>query len=225
MTLATRLATSIQIAKLVCLICAAFLCIAAGTVALKAGSAISVTSAQVNMQLVKLDHTQQLLDKVLVNSKNLIIHLDMTANEAQKVSRKESLFIDSMNTKVSNTIDNANVTLNALTKNQNELTLHSVQAIDAVTTAVNGIQPVLTQTKVTLEATQGAVSDLKTVIDNPSIPKTIDSVAGMSESGNRILKDGADEVHNLLHPNKKTGIRATINAVVMYLDHLLPPIF
>jgi hypothetical protein len=206
-------AFTLQIAKISAFIGAAFLCVAVGVSALVVGFSAHSIATQLNQQLTKVGHTQQLLEEDLVRMRDLITHMDMAADDARKVSRKESVMLDSANLHVVSILGHADESVVALTRNQNELTLHSVQTIDAGTQAVSHLQGVFDQSKTLLTASQGSLSDLDKVINDPAIPATLKSVAVASDATaggmqhvQHMTSDADVALHNYLNPSWKTKV-------------------
>jgi uncharacterized protein YoxC len=179
---------------------------------------LDTTVDNFNSEIAKIDTTRKTIDDLLVQTTVLIVDADDAAT-------KESKTIDDINTKLTATLDHVDEAVQALTKNQNELTLHTVQTLDATTAAISGVQPVLDNLKIVTDSANDDLQMVSKRLADPAITQTLANVSSMTTSGASILKDGADEVHSLIHPAKKVGFWAGLNATVMYIKRFIPPLF
>jgi hypothetical protein len=164
------------------------------------GKAINSVATQSTAQLTALGQTQQQVRKLLVDTKDLIIHSDIT-------EVKESATLDAVNAEVKTTLAHVDQSVVALTVNQNLVTSHLVQTVDATTATVNSVQPVVDNLRVvtstlndnllTLETTE---RNLNTVISNPAIPDSMRRTDAILTSGQHIAADGEHLVHSYVYP-------------------------
>jgi hypothetical protein len=186
---------------------------------------LDTTLDTVNAEAVNVETTRKSLDDLMVMATTLIIDADTAATN-------ETNFINSTNKQLTATLGHVDDSVQAFTKNQNELTLHTVQSVDAVKTMLDTsaatiakVQPVLDNLKIVTDSANDDLQIVNKRLADPVIGQTLANVNSMTASGASILKDGADEVHSLVHPVKKLGFWATTNAVVMYIKRFIPPLF
>lgn len=178
---------------------------------------VDTTVDSLNAEIKAIDVTRKSLDDLIVQTTVLIIDADNAALEEKKM-------VDNIGSQLSATLANVNLTVQAATKNQNELTLHSVQVMDAATASLRGIQPVLDQTTIVLKSVDESAKSVNKVVSNPAIPKTLENVQSMTISGSSILKDGADETHKLVHPDKvKLGFWGSVLSVEQIMRNKVLP--
>lgn len=193
---------------------------------------LDTTLDSVSTEVKAFDNTRKSLDDLMTMSTTLIIDADTAATD-------ETAFFTVANTKLSLALDNVNGLVTQATADEHELSLHTVQTLDATTKTITGIQPVLDNVKIATGAlndnlllvkpvlmnTNLSLATIQKVFGDPAIPKTITNVQETSANVASMTKDGADEVHNLVHPTKVKGFKATLGAVITYLAHLAPPFF
>ncbi len=179
---------------------------------------LDTTLDSASKEIAALDNTRKSADDLMVQATVLITDADTAATD-------ETAFIKTANTKLSATLDGVNGLITQATTDEHELSLHTVQTLDATTATISGVQPVLAHVQI---VTDSANDDLRIVnqrLADPAISQTLANVNSMTASGASILKDGADEVHTLIHPAKKVGFWAGLNATVMYIKRFIPPLF
>jgi hypothetical protein len=166
------------------------------------------------------------VDKTLLSLKGVLVHVDMAANHEDRQlttldAQEKQLFKDihttlvSTNTTVSS-FAQVGVQATAVLKTTNE-TLVSVQPhLDALMTQSNT-----------------DLVDVHTLLSNPDYPALTRNLvvlsghaAGMSASGDEMLKDGADKLHQMTHPAKRVGFWANVGGIVMWAhSFVVPPLF
>lgn len=181
--------------------------------------AVDTTITNVNNEIAAADVTRKSIDDLMVQTTVLIVDADTAAT-------KETAVLDSVNAKVTDTLGSLKDSITAFTVNQDQITKHTVQTLDATTKSVAGIQPVLEQAKASLASIDAATKDANKAINNPDIPKIAANVQSMTASGASIVKDGADVVHKVTHPDKKKlGFWGGIWAGLEFThDHIIPKI-
>lgn len=87
-------------------------------------------------------------------------------------------------------------------------------------------QPVLDSTAMAAKSATAAADQVTKILSTAAIPDTLTHVASMTNSGDRILKDGADEADKLTHPPKvKLTFWGALWAVEQKIKSGLPPLF
>jgi hypothetical protein len=205
-----------------------FVGICLGIVLLHANTTLTkldTTLDAANAEVANIETTRKSIDDLLIKTTTLIIDADDAATD-------EIAFIKVQNTKLSTTLDAVNGLIAQATKDEHELTVHSVQTVDSVktmldtsTATIAGVQPVLSNANITVLTTNDSLKIVNQRLADPAIGQTLANVNSMTTSGASILKDGADEVHQLTHPVKKVGFWAGLNATVMYIKRFIPPLF
>jgi ABC-type transporter Mla subunit MlaD len=165
--------------------------------------AASIVMVDVDRTVKQLHTTVFLLDKDLVDVKNVLVHVDLAANTAQLASKKEAKYLDAWNAGIATTLaglnkDSSDLDSAFLTANQVLLTTDST---------IKGLQPVENNAAAAIAQMGTATTDLDKLISDPQITSTIASVntiaantATTSQNVNATSKDIKDYVHQLTHP-------------------------
>jgi hypothetical protein len=169
-------------------------------------------AAQLSSELDKVDYTRKTVDDLLVKTTTLIIDADDTES-------KEADFLAAEQQRLDTTLGHVDDSIQAFTVNQNDLTAHVGGTLDQLRITLAAVPPVSDNLNLSLKQIQTTLAD-------PSIHETAKNVQSMTASGASILKDGADETHKLVHPDKKKlGFWGVTNAVVEYARKFIPPLF
>jgi septal ring factor EnvC (AmiA/AmiB activator) len=215
--------------KLVVAAALVFALVCAGVVLLHVNRTLTqadATIAAVTKEVAAVDTTRKTVDDLLVQTTVLV-------TDADDAATKETDTLDSVNKQVTATLANLNTTIVALTANQDAITDHVNATLDATTITIKDIAPVLASLNTTVKNANTTVKDADTVIKDQNIQKTLASVSSIAASSaetsqhvDTVTGDVAFEVNKLVHPDKKKlGFWGTTNAIVMYLNHFIPPIF
>jgi hypothetical protein len=130
------------------------------------------------------------VDDLLVQATVLVVDADNTAT-------KESKSIDSFNRQITSTLGNVNKSVLELTKSEHDLTLHSVQSLDAVTSEVKGLQAVTDASTSLLASAKGTVDGLNRVVSDPAISQTLANVQEATKESVPLLKQSTATMNNL----------------------------
>lgn len=185
----------------------------------KSSDAYASVPAKINLTLDWLNRpgtgTLASLDKVILTTKSLEVHADLAIAHEDKqlatLDRQEAALFDDLHT----TLSDARGTIAATT-----------EAVKSTNAAMNALQPILVNSASVTEDADVTVKHLDALIASPDIAATLGNVNGMTENGNRILKDGADEADKLVHPPKvKLGFWGAVWLVTQKIHSALPPLF
>lgn len=221
--------------KLIAVLSFSFVCVSLGIFILHANKTlakadatldnVNTTISSVNKEVAQAEITRKSLDDLMVQATTLITDADTAASN-------EITFLASMNTQLTSTIGDVNTFVSQATTDEHDIATHSVQTIDATTTSVAAIKPALDQVKIDLVTSNDDLAAIQKRITDPAITQIVENTKQITASSvdtaasvKSITKDGADEIHSLVHPTKKTGFKASLGAVITYLAHLAPPFF
>lgn len=161
--------TLLGIAGAGALLAFAYLCItlafAARTVASHASSLVMKAGDTLTKVNLELDEMHR-----------LTLEAGLTAMEARKASAKESAYLDIWNSRISNTLEDADavlaqtaVTVQAIQGTSNAAT----RAIKSTQDTVTALQAPIAQATATLQAAQAATQHLDALVSDPTIKETI----------------------------------------------------
>ncbi len=159
-------------------------------------------------------NTIKLLNKDLVDAKDLIVHADQTADAARQASKLELKELPKITGEIETTLHSVNGvalsvsrTSDAISSDAAVLTGSAAATLSKTQTAIAGIQPVeIASTEAVLTIKQSAI-DLDRVVADPEIPKTLKNLDAVTDNtaatmGNvKAMSGEAREwLHNTLHP-------------------------
>lgn len=154
------------------------------------GSDVHSVAQKSAAEIDKLDVTRKSIDDLTVMTTTLIIDADNTES-------KESGMLDSWNRQLTGTLTNVNKTVADLDTDQNQISTHTVQMIDASTKTVADVQPVLGQLRTTLGSLDATVSTLNKVAADPAIPQTVHNVQDLTKQSVDLVKQSTDTMQHL----------------------------
>jgi hypothetical protein len=104
---------------------------------------------------------------------------------------------------------------------------NGAETLTAATAALGQAKETIGAAKPLLEASTASVKDMDAVVSDPGVKSTLANVSAMTENGNRISKDAADEADKLVHPPvKKLTFWGAIDGFFLWIhSHLMPSIF
>lgn len=145
-------------------------------------------------------NTVALLNTDIHEAQDLIAHADQAANDARKASDEELKALPELTSQAKDALAKFNTLL------------------DTANVSIAGLQPIEKQVTAVLAEVQPAAAQL---------PQIATHVNGMTKSGDEMLGDAADKLHQYTHPNKKklTFWGGLDGGVMWFHSHLLPPIF
>ncbi len=118
---------------------------------------------------------------------------------------------------------------NALTATSQAAT-GSFRALDGSAYALTGTLHAATDTlhaaKAPIDAFTTDAVDLDAILKDRAIHETLTNIAGMTDSGNKMLADAQWKEHQLLHPDKvKLGFWGSVWLGAKYVHQFEPPLF
>jgi hypothetical protein len=200
--------------KVIALLALTFMCVTVSIAVLRLENLMNNLGNTVNQRLTSLSKTEQAVNKLLVNTKDLVIHTDITEVQQSKM-------LVQVNTKLQTTLDNVNVGVASLSENESNVSEHLVGTLDATTQTVHSVQPVIDslhtdtlQLGQNLAALQVTENNLNTLIANPDIPQSLAHTDAILASGQQIAADGQHLVHSYVYPKPiVTAVHWTLDVV------------
>lgn len=159
--------------------------------------------------------TVAMLDEDVGAAKSLIVHADLTARHEQQQlttwDARGAVLFDNLD----GTVNDLRGTIKAITRTS-----------DAATTTLDETQNTVAALNPLLAGSTKTITDLDTLVADPSIVRTLDHVQSMTASGDKIAADAAFETDKLVHPpKKKVTFWGSVYAGVEWLHKVEPPIF
>lgn len=153
------------------------------------------TVGKVNLILDHSDAVVRRSDLLVKQASFLVLQAGLTANEARKLSLKESIMLDSVNGQIAKTLTDVDELV--VTSRANSTTL-----LNTTNTTIEQIQPVLAETQKTVSSLNTTVIDLDRIVADPNITKTLlnvqESTAATASTMNSVA-DTTHEIQNAVH--------------------------
>ncbi len=150
-------------------------------------------------------HTQQLLDKDLVDLKNLLVHIDMTAAQVAHTSKDEQRYLKQWNEQVSTAIGNTDALISHLDANQSRISDAAVGTLSAASATIADVQPVLAQVRTVAVTTNATIGDLDRFINSHELAETRDNIDASTKSLAQSSAEFQAKFHEFLYPPKCSG--------------------
>lgn len=230
----------VEALKAVALIAFSGLCVAAVLLLVEAHALQSKMLAALAQLSDPKTGTIHLLNDDAVRTRDLLTHVNMTADAARKASAKESAYLDQWNASLAETLANVNGVLASSRQTVEDagadeaLVVRSAQeTLTSVQGAIKGLKPVednaateLSALTQTTNALTRSTKDLDARIADANVAKIVanfqvasDNAAVISTAGRKVVEKYA------LPSKKKMGFWGTIWAAAQVVHKLSPPLF
>lgn len=153
-----------------------------------------------------------------------------TAGQVEIAARHENAQLDKLDaqeTQLYADLHSTILNVQGLTTSLTEASNQATAALHSANAAIENVQPVIDKTNTVLGYADAGANRLNTLLYMPEIPEVIQHADAMTASGDRILKDGADEADKLVHPPvKKLTFWSAIDGAFLWIhSHVIPSIF
>lgn len=202
------MATLVNICKVMALVAICFMCTAIGVFVLQVRSAslnlIAEEKVVFNAQVKAWSNRADLTWK---NVDYLILKLGLTADNANKASKKELDTLDNLNAQLTSTVANTNKTLTTTNDAIAHISTDSSKLMNSGNDTVLELKARLQDLQKTTQASTDAITSLNTLISNPDIPATINNAKTTTNKLSETVGNFDDMVidtkgvwHKFLHP-------------------------
>jgi|SRR5581483_7779193 len=149
--------------------------------------------------------TQLLLDKDLVDLKNILVHVDMTAAQVARTSRDEQSYLKQWNEQVSTAIGDTDALISHLDTNQSRISEAAVGTLSAASATIADVQPALAQVRTVAVTTNATIGDLDRFIQSSDLAESEHNFRLITNNIALTSSDFQTKFHDLLYPPKCQG--------------------